>query len=55
VAPAQPMIGQTRAVLDAYAADGGSYREVALENCSHSPHLEHPDVVRTAILEHLSR
>ena len=29
--PAQPMIAQTRAVLDAYAADGGRYREVALE------------------------
>jgi pimeloyl-ACP methyl ester carboxylesterase len=55
VAPPQPMIGQTRAVLDAYAADGGSYRELALENCGHSPHLEHPDVVRTAILDHLSR
>jgi len=25
--PAQPMIAQTRAVLDAYAARGGSYRE----------------------------
>ena len=55
VAPPQPMIGQTRAVLDAYAANGGSYREVALENCGHSPHLEHPDVVRAEILEHLSR
>jgi len=55
VAPPQPMIGQTRAVLDAYAAKGGNYREVALENCGHSPHLEHPDAVRTAILEHLSR
>ena len=55
VAPPQPMIGQTRAVLDAYAANGGRYREVALENCGHSPHLEHPDVVRAAILEHLSR
>ena len=40
------MIGQTRAVLDAYAANGGSYREVALEDCGHSPHLEHPDVGR---------
>ena len=55
VAPPQPMISQTRAVLDAYAANGGSYREVALEDCGHSPHLEHPDVVRAAILEHLSR
>lgn len=42
-APAQPMIQQTRAVLDAYRAAGGAYREVALPDCGHSPHLEHPD------------
>ena len=42
-APAQPMIQQTRAVLDAYRAAGGTYREVALPACGHSPHLEHPD------------
>ncbi|HEY8379630.1 MAG TPA: alpha/beta hydrolase [Nannocystis sp.] len=42
VAPPQPMIGQMRAVLDAYAAAGGQVREEVLENCGHSPHLEHP-------------
>ncbi|MDG4795898.1 alpha/beta hydrolase [Micromonospora sp. WMMD1082] len=40
--PPQPMIGQTRAVLDRYAAAGGSYREVALPGCGHTPHLERP-------------
>ncbi|MFJ6198577.1 alpha/beta fold hydrolase [Micromonospora sp. NPDC092111] len=40
--PPQPMIGQTRAVLERYAAAGGSYREVALPGCGHSPHLERP-------------
>ncbi|MEV2242156.1 alpha/beta hydrolase [Micromonospora sp. NPDC049891] len=40
--PPQPMIGQTRAVLDRYAEAGGSYREVALSGCGHSPHLERP-------------
>ncbi|MFE9691390.1 alpha/beta hydrolase [Micromonospora sp. NPDC005806] len=40
--PAQPMVGQTRAVLDRYAADGGTYREVVLAGCGHSPHLERP-------------
>ncbi len=40
--PPQPMVGQTRAVLDRYAAAGGSYREVTLPGCGHSPHLERP-------------
>ncbi|MFG2057004.1 alpha/beta fold hydrolase [Micromonospora sp. NPDC048930] len=40
--PPQPMIGQTRAVLDRYAAAGGTYREVTLPGCGHSPHLERP-------------
>ncbi len=41
VAPAQPMVAQTRAVLDAYRAAGGSYVEMVLPDCGHSPHLEH--------------
>jgi pimeloyl-ACP methyl ester carboxylesterase len=40
--PAQPMVGQTRAVLERYAAAGGAYREVLLTGCGHSPHLERP-------------
>lgn len=41
--PPQPMIGQTRAVLERYAHAGGVYREVVLPGCGHSPHLERPD------------
>ncbi len=52
-APAQPMKAQTRAVFDAYAADGGHYRELELPDCGHSAHLEHPDAVRQALLDHL--
>ncbi|MEU4676910.1 alpha/beta hydrolase [Micromonospora sp. NPDC023737] len=40
--PPQPMVGQTRAVLDRYASAGGAYREVVLAGCGHSPHLERP-------------
>jgi pimeloyl-ACP methyl ester carboxylesterase len=40
--PPQPMVGQTQAVLDRYAAAGGTYREVVLPGCGHSPHLERP-------------
>ena len=43
VVPPQPMIGQTRAVLERYAAAGGSYREVLLADCAHSPHIEKQD------------
>jgi pimeloyl-ACP methyl ester carboxylesterase len=42
VCPPQPMVGQTRAVLARYAAAGGSYREVLLADCAHSPHIEKP-------------
>ncbi|HEY0638114.1 MAG TPA: alpha/beta hydrolase [Pseudonocardiaceae bacterium] len=52
--PPQPMVGQTRAVLDRYAEAGGSYREVVFEECGHSPHLEHPARFRAALAEHLA-
>ena len=42
--PPQPMVAQTRAVLDAYAAAGGRYREEVRPGVGHSPHLEEPDV-----------
>ena len=42
VYPAQPMVTQTRAVLDRYQAGGGRYTEHVLPGCGHSPHLERP-------------
>lgn len=53
VAPPQPMIGQTRRVLEAYAGRGGAFRELVLPDCGHSPHLEQPAPVRAALLTHL--
>ncbi|MCU1415111.1 MAG: alpha/beta hydrolase [Microbacteriaceae bacterium] len=53
VAPAQPMVSQTRAVLDRYRQNGGAYRELVFENCGHSPHLEHADEFRAALLENI--
>ncbi|MBN9141743.1 MAG: alpha/beta hydrolase [Micrococcales bacterium] len=53
VAPPQPMVTQTRAVLERYAARGGSYRELAIEGCGHSAHLEAPEVFREALIGQL--
>ncbi|MEZ4622315.1 MAG: alpha/beta hydrolase [Caldilineaceae bacterium] len=38
--PPQPMVSQTRAVLERYQAKGGTYKEVVFANCGHSPHIE---------------
>ncbi len=43
VHPPQPMVGQTRAVLERYAAAGGRYREVVFEECGHTPFIEYPE------------
>jgi pimeloyl-ACP methyl ester carboxylesterase len=42
VAPPQPMVSQTRAVLHRYAQAGGTFTEVTYESCGHSPHIERP-------------
>jgi pimeloyl-ACP methyl ester carboxylesterase len=52
--PPQPMVAQTRAVLDDYAAAGGRYREVVIEDSGHSPHLDQQDRFLAALSEHLS-
>ena len=54
VYPPQPMVGQTRAVLEAYAAAGGAYHEVVIENTGHSPYIERPDVFNRAFHAHLA-
>jgi pimeloyl-ACP methyl ester carboxylesterase len=40
--PPQPMIQQTRAVFEQYAARGGSFREHVIADAAHSPHIEKP-------------
>jgi pimeloyl-ACP methyl ester carboxylesterase len=47
--PPQPMVSQTRTVLEAYSRNGGSYREAVIEDCGHSPHVEKPEAFRTAL------
>ena len=43
VYPPQPMVGQIRYVLEKYAAAGGSYREVVIEDAGHAPFIEKPE------------
>lgn len=52
--PAQPMVAQTRHVLDRYAAAGGTVREVATAGAGHAVHLERPEEFGKALLEVLS-
>jgi len=52
--PPQPMVAQTRAVLDGYAGAGGRYREVVIEDAGHGPHLDRPEQFLAALTQHLS-
>lgn len=54
VFPPQPMIAQTRAVLDRYQANGGVYQEVVIADAGHSPHIEKPEVFVQALLNFLA-
>lgn len=53
VAPPQPMIQQTRAVLQRYAAAGGTFTEHAIADCGHSPHLEYPEEFLRVLIAHI--
>lgn len=41
-APPQPMVSQTREVLEQYAANGGSFEEVVIPETAHGPQIEKP-------------
>ena len=43
VYPPQPMVSQTRHILDQYKAKGGSYEEVVITNTGHTPYVEKPE------------
>ena len=51
--PPQPMVSQTRAVLDAYEAHGGTYREEVIPDCGHTPHVEKPEEFRRLLFKFL--
>src|SRR6516225_357750 len=51
--PPQPMVAQTRGVLDGYAAAGGRYREAVIDDSGHGPHLDHPEQFLAELAGHL--
>ncbi len=53
VYPSQPMVGQTRAVLEKYKNAGGSYKEVVIEETGHSPFIEKPEEFNPYFHAHL--
>ena len=55
VYPPQPMVGQIRYVLEKYAAAGGSYQEVVIEDAGHTPFIEKPEEFNAVLHAHISR
>lgn len=55
VFPPQPMLAQTRAVLDRYRANGGHYEEEVIENAGHSPFIEQPEAFLEAFVGFIRR
>jgi pimeloyl-ACP methyl ester carboxylesterase len=54
VYPPQPMVSQTRAVLERYQANGGAYREHVIADTGHAPMIEQPEAFMALLIEHLS-
>jgi len=53
--PTQPMVDQTRYVLEEYARAGGSYEEVLLPESGHVPFLDDPAAFDRMFHAHLAR
>jgi pimeloyl-ACP methyl ester carboxylesterase len=53
VYPPQPMLGQIRHVLEKYAAAGGSYKEVVIDDAGHVPFVEKPELFDALLHEHI--
>jgi len=51
VYPPQPMVGQTRHILEQYKAKGGSFEEVVIAETAHTPYVEKPEEFMAAFTE----
>ena len=54
VFPPQPMVSQTRAVLEQYAAAGGAFWEKIIADTGHVPYVEKPEEFAALLAVHLS-
>ena len=55
VYPPQPMVSQTRATLEKYAARGGWFVEEVIEDAGHTPFIEKPEQFNALFHAHLRR
>ena len=55
VLPPQPMVGQTRAILDAYRANGGTADEIVLADAGHGMPIEVPGTIADTVAARLVR
>jgi pimeloyl-ACP methyl ester carboxylesterase len=53
--PSQPMVSQTRAVLEAYQKNGGYFEERVFAECGHTPYLEKPEEFNLLFHAHLGK
>jgi pimeloyl-ACP methyl ester carboxylesterase len=53
--PPQPMVAQTRRVLERYEAAGGRYQEEEIPEAGHTPYLERPEVFQEILHAWLRR
>ncbi|MFN2199552.1 MAG: alpha/beta hydrolase [Anaerolineales bacterium] len=51
--PPQPMVGQTRAVLEKYTAAGGRFQEIVIPETAHLPFIEKPEEFNRVFHDHL--
>lgn len=51
--PPQPMLGQTRAVLERYAASGGTFKAVVIQDTGHAPFVENLGAFNELFHHHL--
>ncbi len=54
VYPPQPMVSQTRSVLNKYFEKGGFVQETVIKDAGHSPHIEKPDDFLSSVREFIN-
>ena len=55
VYPSQPMVGQTRVVLEQYKSAGGQYEEEVIQETGHTPYIEKPEEFNQAFQAFIRR